>query len=65
MYDDLSRMNDDQLSCQLIEAYTRVSKPYPESDMVRKLKGELYRRGHHRDEIVTMAVAALIRQNMN
>jgi len=65
MYDDLSRLNDDQLRNQLVEAYSKAGAIYPDSEAVTTLKGELYRRGHERDEIVVLALAALIRRSLN
>jgi hypothetical protein len=65
MYDDLTRLNDDELRCKLIDAYTQAGIVYPDTQAVENLKGELYRRGHERDEIVMLALAALIRLSVN
>jgi hypothetical protein len=52
------RLSDEQLKARLIDAYT-------DSDagaLIEELKSELYRRGYDRDEIITLAVIALLRR---
>lgn len=65
MQDNLAPVSDEQLAARLVEAYENLRPFYPETNTVELLKGELYRRGHQRDEIVTLALAALIRRSMN
>ncbi len=65
MQDNLARVSDEQLAARLIDAYEHLRPMYPENKTVETLKGELYRRGHQRDEIVILALAALIRRSMN
>jgi hypothetical protein len=55
-------MTDEQLRELLMENYLRQKQIYPDSERVNTLKGELYRRGYHRTDVVTIAVASLLRQ---
>jgi len=55
----------EQLRWELMTAYTQQPVMYPEAQTVQQLKGELYRRGLQRDDIVEIALAACIRQSKN
>lgn len=55
----------EQLRWELFAAYAQQTVFYPEAAHVQQLKGELYRRGLKRDDIVEIALAAHIRQNKN
>lgn len=65
MEDNLNQLNRQQLQEQLLKAYSQVLPNIDENDSIRNLKGELYRRGAARDEIVCIALAAFIRRSMN
>jgi hypothetical protein len=65
MYDDVTRLNDDELRLKLIDAYAQTGVVYPDTQAVENLKGELYRRGHERDEIVVLALTALLHISRN
>jgi hypothetical protein len=56
-------MTDNQLRQQLIDEYSQQTRPYPDNPMVRSLKGELYKRGYRRSDIVELALAGLIRRD--
>lgn len=54
--------SDEQLRYQLLDSYTDQTPIYPDGSAVVALKGELYRRGHSRTDIVTIALASLLRR---
>jgi len=58
----LVQLSDDELRQQLLERYTRTQRAYPESDSIQIIKSELYRRGYQREDIVTIALASLLRR---
>lgn len=61
----LEQMNHDQLETSLLDAYAGLRDTREETAAIQMLKGELYRRGAERTDIVTIALAALIKQNLN
>ncbi len=65
MRDDLNQLNKDQLQHRLLEAYAALRDDTLETELIQALKGELYRRGARRDDIIRIAIAALIHQSMN
>jgi hypothetical protein len=65
MRDDLNHLNEKQLQERLLDAYAALQTYWPETEAIRALKGELYRRGAERDDVVVIALAALIRQSTN
>lgn len=65
MRDDLHQSNNDQLQHRLLEAYAELRDDELETELIRALKGELYRRGAQRDDIIRIAIAALIHQSVN
>ena len=57
-----STMNTSQLRSELLEAYVRASNNnMKETQTVSTIKDEIYRHGVHRDEVVKIALAALMR----
>lgn len=55
-------MNTNQLRGELIEAYVRAkNNNMKETQTVTTLKNEIYRHGVDRDEVVRIALAALMR----
>jgi hypothetical protein len=65
MRDDLTQLNNHQLQYRLLDAYAALRDTTHETELIRALKGELYRRGAQRDDIIRIAIAALIRQSAN
>ena len=61
----IEHMNHDQLKSNLLDAYAALRDTSTETEAIQTLKGELYRRGAQRTEVVTIALAALIRQSLN
>ncbi len=61
----LDQLKTQELEAYLLNAYAEVYQADKETEAVQALKTELYRRGVERDEIVRIALAALIRQSMN
>lgn len=61
----LEQLTTGQLERNLLEAYAGLRDTSPETDAIQTLKSELYRRGVERTEIVTIALAALIKQSLN
>ncbi len=58
-------LSNEQLQIKLMEAYQGAADTLIETEAIRTLKGELYRRGAKRDEVVTLALAALLRHSAN
>jgi len=56
------QLPDEEIRKRLLEAYSSQKTSYPETDQVKTLKNELYRRGHRRGEVETVALAALIHE---
>jgi hypothetical protein len=61
----IEQLSNDQLERSLLDAYTALRDATTETEAIQQLKGELYRRGADRTEIVTIAPAALIKQSRN
>lgn len=61
----LEQLTNKQLTHRLLDAYAALRDSRAETEAIQTLKGELYRRGAERAEIVTIALAALIKQNLN
>jgi hypothetical protein len=56
-----SHLSDEQLRQQLIEQYTKHVRIYPAPEAVQAMKHELYHRGYQRTDVITLAVASLLR----
>lgn len=56
-----SHLTDEQLRQQLIEQYTKHVRVYPVPEAVRAMKTELYHRGYQRTDVITLALASLLR----
>lgn len=65
MDEPLQALNDEQLKRKLMEAYLNVADTLIEDEAIQLLKGELYRRGAERTEVITLALAALLRHSAN
>lgn len=65
MDSQIQTLNDQQLRMKLIEAYFNAAQNLAETEAIRALKGEMYRRGAERTEVVTLALAALLRHSAN
>jgi hypothetical protein len=61
----IQTLNNEQLRMRLLEAYLSAAHNLVETEAIRTLKGELYRRGAERTEVVTLALAALLRHSAN
>ncbi len=61
----IQTLNNEQLRMKLLEAYLSAAHNLVENDAIRTLKGELYRRGVERTEVITLALAALLRHSAN
>ena len=59
------QLDTDTLQHRLLDAYAALRNTTTETETIQQLKGELYRRGAESSEIVTIALAALIKQNRN
>lgn len=60
MYNYVSKLATERLREELFNAYIQAPFIYPETDKVQRVKQELRRRGCETQEIVTIAVAALL-----
>ncbi|MCA0458224.1 MAG: hypothetical protein LCI00_29930 [Chloroflexi bacterium] len=65
MDSQVQTLNDEQLRMKLMEAYFNAAYNLVETEAIRILKGEMYRRGAERTEVVTLALAALLRHSTN
>lgn len=65
MDSQVQTLNDEQLRIKLMEAYFSAAQNLIETEAIRILKGEMYRRGAERTEVVTLALAALLRHSVN
>jgi hypothetical protein len=65
MQQEFSYLNTDQLRQHLLEAYTGLRSTTDETASIRALKSELYRRGIPQEEVIRIAIAALVRQSLN
>ncbi|MEZ4669564.1 MAG: hypothetical protein R3E39_16795 [Anaerolineae bacterium] len=54
-----------ELVDKLLQAYASLHDTDAETEAIIMLKGELYRRGAEKNEIVTIALAGLFKQNLN
>jgi hypothetical protein len=61
----ITQLNDEQLRGELLEQYSHLEQYYPETDAVKTLKSELYRRGYQREDIIQIALTSLIRLQAN
>ncbi len=65
MDSQIQTLNNEQLRLKLMEAYMSAGHNLAETEAIRTLKGEMYRRGAERTEVVTLALAALLRHSAN
>ena len=54
------QLSNDELKKRLLDAYNGEVTFYPESEQVKTLKTELYRRGYQWNDIVTIGIASCI-----
>ena len=54
------QLTNEELQLFLMDAYDHQTSAYPESEHIKTLKNELYRRGYRRGDIVSMALASVI-----
>jgi hypothetical protein len=52
-------MSDEELKSKLVDAYIERD----DSADIQNLKGELYRRGYHRNDIIALAIVSLLRRH--